>query len=104
MGGHREGKGPVEVLLAPTWILHFLQELVISTITDTSALSPGYFLNSPPLVFCILEAPGGFSIVLTKVPWAQLTQAQHGLIDLASSLLAQKPRVVALDGEQSHAP
>lgn len=42
--------------------------------------------------------------MLTKVPWAQLTQAQHGLIDLASSLLAQKPRVVALDGEQSHDP
>lgn len=35
-------------------------------------------------------------------PGGPLTQAQHGLVDLAGSLLTQQPRMVALDGEQSH--
>lgn len=93
MGGHREGKGPVVAVLALTWILLLFTGSCLFHYHYTLALS----LN-------ILETPVGFSIAMARVPQVPLTQAQHGLIDLAGCLLTQKPRVVALDGEQSHDP
>lgn len=100
MGGHREEMG--------LWKYSWHQPgFFTSYRTLPPPLSPTPRL-CPLDTFLILPGflyPGGpRSIELTKVPWALLTQAQHGLVDLAGSLLTQKPRVLALDGEQSHDP